>query len=58
MNQRSPGENVLQPKRPDPPQESAPTALGAGVPEGIITWFRVHVPAPVEVENLSELELL
>ena len=38
----SPGENLLEPKCPDPPHQSAPTGPGTGVPEGI-----VHAAAPV-----------
>lgn len=50
----SPGENT-----PDPPHQSTQTGLGAGVREGIVALFPVHVAAAVmqgTSQSLSWLE--
>lgn len=57
----SPGENILEPEGPDPPNESTQTVPGTGVREGLIAFFPVHVAAPVMLRSprsLSRFERL
>lgn len=57
----SPGENILEPEGPDPPNESTQTGPGTGAPEGLMAFFPVHVAAPVMLpspQSLSRCERL
>lgn len=54
----SPGENILDPEGPGPPDESTQTVPGTGVREGLMAFFPVHVAAPVMLRSPQESELV